>query len=240
MSTLLHDASRRLIRDLEECPGKWASRLVFLLGPWVCLWMVEILNENDVFEDLAPWQVLMNMIFYYCIFIALRLILGRNRRSAALGASLCFLFGLINHYVLRFRGRILFPADITGWRTAANVAGGFDYSADLYIIQAAILLTAYLSLVLFCVPQKKRAKIPALGTVALWGTMICYCYAFFCTGMLPALDIYTQQWVTQRNGFLLNFSIALRYSSVDKPQDYSQETVLRLLHANKVIRHNVE
>lgn len=225
----LHNPSRRLLRDVKEFPDKWASRLVFLLGPWVCLWMVEILNENNVFQDLAAWQVLMNMIFYSCIFIALRLILGRNRRSAAAAACFCFLFGLVNHYVLRFRGRILFPADITGWRTAANVAGGFDYSADTYITQAAVLLTAYLALVFFCTPQKKRARIPALGAVALWGTMICYCYAFFCTGMLPALDIYTQQWVTQRNGFLLNFSIALRYSSVDKPEGYSKDTVLELM-----------
>ena len=82
----LHDPSRRLLRDVTEFPDKWASRLMFLLGPWVCLWMVEILNENNVFKDLAAWQVLMNMIFYYCIFIALRLILGRNRRSAAAAA----------------------------------------------------------------------------------------------------------------------------------------------------------
>lgn len=230
MRALLYDDTfPRLVRDWRENPGKWLSRLVFLLGPWVCLWMVEILNENDVFEDLAPWQVLMNMVFYYSIFIALRLILGRNRRSAAVGTVFCFVFGLVNHYVLRFRGRILFPADITGWRTAANVAGGFDYSADQYITQAAVLFTTYLFLVLFCVPQRKRAKIPLIGSVALWGTIICYCYAFFCTGMLPALDIYTQQWVTQRNGFLLNFSIALRYSSVDKPEDYSKELVLELM-----------
>ena len=171
MSALLNDSSKWLVRDLRNNPGRWVSRLVFLLGPWVCLWMVEILNENDVFEDLAAWQVLMNMVFYYCIFIALRLISGRNRRAAALGAAVCFLFGLVNHYVLRFRGRILFPADITGWRTAANVAKGFDYSIDLYITQAAILLTAYLFLVLYCVPQKKRARVPLPAALLLWTVM---------------------------------------------------------------------
>ena len=230
MRALLYDDTfPRLVRDWRENPGKWLSRLVFLLGPWVCLWMVEILNENDVFKDLAPWQVLMNMVFYYFIFVALRLILGRNRRAAAAGTVFCFVFGLVNHYVLRFRGRILFPADITGWRTAANVADGFDYSVDQYITQAAVLFAAYLFLLLFCIPQKRRAKISPPAAVALWGTLICYCYAFFCTGMLPALDIYTQQWVTQRNGFLLNFSIALRYSSVDKPEGYSEEAVLKLM-----------
>ena len=230
MKALLYgDTFPRLVRDLRENPGKWASRLVFLLGPWVCLWMVEILNENDVFEDLAAWQVLMNLVWYYSLFVALRLLLGRNRRAAALSTVLAFVFGLVNHYVLRFRGRILFPADITGWRTAANVAEGFDYSLDQYIIQAAVLLVAYLFLVFVCVPQKRRAKIKLPAALILWAVILGYGYAFFCTGMLPALGIFTQQWVTQRNGFLLNFTIALRYSSVEQPEDYSEETVLELM-----------
>ena len=230
MRALLYaDTFPRLVRDWRDNPGKWLSRLVFMLGPWVCLWAVEILNENDVFDDLAPWQVLMNLIFYYSIFIALRLILGRNRRSAAVGTALSFIFGLVNHYVLRFRGRILFPADITGWRTAANVAGGFDYSSDVYITQASILVMCYLFLVFFCVPQTRRSRLRLPFALLLWAVMGGYCYAFFFTGMLPALGIYTQQWVTQRNGFLLNFSIALRYSSVDRPEGYSKDAVMQLM-----------
>lgn len=76
---------------------------------------------------------------------------------------------------------------------------------------------------------EKRAKVPLVWALLLWAAVGGYSYAFFCTGMLPALDIYTQQWVTQRNGFLLNFTIAQRYSSVDKPKDYSDETVLELM-----------
>ena len=219
----------RLLRDMGEQPGKWGARLVFLLGPWVCLWMVETLNENDVFSDLYAWQVLMNMIWYYILFAVLRLVLGRIRRACALGICLAFLVGLVNHYVLRFRGRILFPADVTAWRTAANVADGFDYSMDAYIMQAAVLLTAYLFLVLVFPPQRKRARIPLPFALVAWGAVLGYCFAFFCTGALPALGIYTQQWVTQRNGFLLNFTVALRYSSVEKPTDYSHDKVLELM-----------
>ena len=219
----------RLLRDMGEQPGKWGARLVFLLGPWVCLWMVETLNENDVFSDLYAWQVLMNMIWYYILFAVLRLVLGRIRRACALGICLAFLVGLVNHYVLRFRGRILFPADVTAWRTAANVADGFDYSMDAYIMQAAVLLTAYLFLALVCPPQRKRARLPLPCCLAVWGAVAGYCFAFFCTGALPALGIYTQQWVTQRNGFLLNFTVALRYSSVEKPADYSHDKVLELM-----------
>ena len=189
MRALLYgDTFPRLVQDWREHPGKWTSRLVFLLGPWVCLWMVDILNENDVFEDLAVWQVLMNMIFYYSIFAVLRMLLGRNRRAAAIGAVLSFTFGLVNHYVLRFRGRILFPADITGWRTAANVAGGFDYSVDMYMTQAAILLSAYLFLVFFCVPQKKTGQTLSPGLCGYVGNSHLLLLRFFLYGNAPCSE----------------------------------------------------
>ena len=230
MKALLHgDTFPRLLRDIRETPGKWLSRLVFLLGPWAAFWMVEILNENDVFSDLYPWQVLMNMVWYYLLFLACRLILGRRRWACTAGIVLSFLVGLVNHYVLRFRGRILFPADISGWRTAANVADGFDFSPDMYIQQAAILLAAYLFLVWACPGQKKRDRMPWPLAAVLVLAGAGYSFAFFCTDMLPNLGIYTQQWVTQANGFLLNFTVAMRYSSVDKPEGYSHDQVLELM-----------
>ncbi len=222
------DTLLRPFRSMRGDPDRWISRLVFLLGPWAALWMVEILNENDVFQDLAAWQVLMNMIWYYLLFALCRLILGRRRRSVAVAVTLCFLVGLLNHYILRFRGRILFPADVAGWRTAANVASDFDYSLDHYIVQAAVLLVAYLFLVWACPAQRRRDRMPRLAGALLILFGAGYSFAFFCTGMLPALGIYTQQWVTQANGFLLNFTVAMRYSSVDKPEDYSRDRVLEL------------
>ena len=230
MRALLYkDTFSRLAADMRREPWKWLSRLVFLLGPWAALWMVEILNENDVFSDLHAWQVLMNLVWYYILFLVCRLVLGRRRRAAALAICLSFLVGLVNHYVLRFRGRILFPADVAGWKTAANVADAFDFSIDLYMEQAAVLLAAYLFLVWTCQPQPKRDRLPLPVGIGAWVFCLGYSFAFFFTGMLPALGIYTQQWVTQANGFLLNFTVALRYSAVDKPEDYDHEIVLKLM-----------
>ena len=221
----------RLAANVRERPEQWLSRLIFLLGPWVSFWMVEILNGNDVFSDLYSWQVLMNLIWYYLLFLLCRLILGRRRRAAATAAGLSFFVGIVNHYVLRFRGRILFPADLTAWETAANVADAFDFSLDAAIRQGAVLLVAYLFLVWMCVPQRKRDKLPRWLAGLLVLVEVGYCFVFFKTEALPALGIYTQQWVTQANGFLLNFTVALRYSSLDKPEDYSRGQVLELMES---------
>ena len=89
MGKLLHrDTLFRLAANVRERPEQWLSRLIFLLGPWVSFWMVEILNGNDVFSDLYSWQVLMNLIWYYLLFLLCRLILGRRRRAAATAAGL--------------------------------------------------------------------------------------------------------------------------------------------------------
>ena len=80
---LHHDMLFRLAASVRESPEQWLSRLIFLLGPWESFWMVEILNGNDVFSDLYPWQVLMNLIWYYLLFLLCRLVLGRRRRAAA-------------------------------------------------------------------------------------------------------------------------------------------------------------
>ena len=226
---LCRDGMLRLAANVRERPEQWLSRLIFLLGPWVSFWMVEILNGNDVFSDLYSWQVLMNLIWYYLLFLLCRLILGRRRRAAATAAGLSFFVGIVNHYVLRFRGRILFPADLTAWETAANVADAFDFSLDAAIRQGAVLLVAYLFLVWMCVPQRKRDKLPRWLAGLLVLVEVGYCFVFFKTEALPALGIYTQQWVTQANGFLLNFTVALRYSSRDKPEDYSRGQVLELM-----------
>ena len=228
---LCRDGMLRLAANVRERPEQWLSRLIFLLGPWVSFWMVEILNGNDVFSDLYSWQVLMNLIWYYLLFLLCRLILGRRRRAAATAAGLSFFVGIVNHYVLRVRGRILFPADLTAWETAANVADAFDFSLDAAIRQGAVLLVAYLFLVWMCVPQRKRDKLPRWLAGLLVLVEVGYCFVFFKTEALPALGIYTQQWVTQANGFLLNFTVALRYSSLDKPEDYSRGQVLELMES---------
>lgn len=230
MKALLYgDTFPRLWQDMKDDPGKWLSRLVYLLGPWFCFIMVEILNKNDLMEDFAPWQVFFNLIWYYILFYLARVLLGRRRRAGTFITLLCFGVGLVNHYVLRFRGRIIFPADLQAWRTAANVLDGFDLSPDIYVNQALILLIAYLFLLFICPAQKKRDSSPRWLSLLLALSTAAYTYAFFFTGMLPALNIYTQQWVTQANGFLLNFTVALRYSRVEKPSGWSEQAVLKIM-----------
>ena len=203
-----------------------AARAVFVIGPWLTYLMVEYLNNNDPFHSLTTEQVTLNLMWYYLIFWLFRLVLGRKGLAAWTASAACFLFALANHYVLTFRGRIIFPCDLFSIGTAANVAGNFDYTPDKNVWIAAGILAGYwvlllLSHLVFHPKGRQRLRLPA--AVASWTAIAVYLYVFFCTPLLPTIGIYAQQWKTQANGFLLNFMTALRYSFVSAPEDYSAE-----------------
>ncbi|MBQ1280959.1 MAG: LTA synthase family protein, partial [Oscillospiraceae bacterium] len=206
------------------------SLLVLCLGPVAAFFIVELLNQTHLWEDFMPWQVVMNLVWYALIFFVCRLILGRDRRAAAAGALLCAAAGLANHYVYSFRGRIIFPSDLdpSAILTALNVAGNYDYGLNVSICRALIVLACYLILVERCPAQLHRVPLhrPVIA-VTIVGYAI-YIVLFFFSPMLPAFGIYTQQWKTNVNGFLLNFTIALRYSIVEEPKGYSPQAVEEL------------
>lgn len=206
------------------------SRVLFLLGPLVALFQVELLNETNPYLNLEPDEFLMNMIWYAIAFFISWLIFGRRRRAAV--AACCFfqVIGTINHYVLEFRGRILFPHDIVSARTAANVVTEYDFTPDRYVWGTlALMLIYFLALKIWAVPQKERSYFQKKSVTWIMGALAAgYIVAFFFTPWLPSVGIKTQQWRTQSNGFVLNFSIALRYSAVSKPDHYSEKSVTEL------------
>jgi phosphoglycerol transferase MdoB-like AlkP superfamily enzyme len=200
------------------------SRAAFLLGPWASYLMVEYLNNNDPFDSLTAEQVALNLIWYYLIFWVFRMVIGRKGLASGIASGACFLFGLANHYVLTFRGRVIFPCDLLCLGTAANVAQNYDYSPDEHIWKALAVLAAYWAVLLLSrlvFRHRGRQKLRIWTVLGSSGVIAVFCGVFFFTSLLPSIGIYAQQWKTQANGFLLNFMTALRYSFVSAPDGYS-------------------
>ena len=244
MLTKLHSALSR-VKAVLTCPFRrlWAVArahpkqvylwLLFALTPFLCFWMVEILSENDL-GSLAPWQWLMNLVWYACLLFIGWLITGGRRGAIAFDALFSFFIGLANHYVLQFRGRALFPIDLLSLGTAANVADSYDYTPDNNVWGALGLLATVLFFLALLPREKARyggirwMKWLNLGLGAAWCV---YIGLFFFSDMLPTLGVYAQQWKTQGNGFLLNFTVSARYMRVEKPEGYSQEGAQSLIES---------
>lgn len=221
---------RWLWHKLADRPWLAVSHILFWLTPLICFLMVEVLSENNPFTRLKPWQWVMNLVWYFCLLFIGWLITGRRKGAMVFDTGFSFFIGIANHYVLAFRGRALFPIDLLSLKTAANVAGSYDYTPDKFVWGGLAILLAMLG-IQFLLPREKRSrrrwlKWFKLGVSLGWAV---YIGVFFFTDMLPDLGVYAQQWKTQGNGFLLNFTVSARYMMPEKPEGYSKEEAQALI-----------
>ena len=209
--------------DRAAARCRWAA---FVLGPLLAFVLVEQMNYNYVvWEELTPLQIALNLVWYYMAAGVLYLATGRVRLTAGLTTAIFVFVGLANRYVIRFRGRTIFPGDLLTLQTAANVAGNYDYTPDTVQIRCLLVLAIFL-LLLWKIPKRPgrqrphwRAALPLAGLSAV------YLAVFFQTDFLRQMEIEPSLWTTRGNGFVLNFSVCLRYSAVEEPEGYSQETL---------------
>ena len=202
---------------------RWGA---FALGPLLAFLLVEQMNYNyQVWAELSVLQTCLNLVWYYMAAGLLYLLTGRVRLSAGAVTALFVGIGLANRYVIRFRGRTIFPGDLLTLRTAANVAGSYNYTPDEVQLHCLLALGLFL-LLLWKIPKRPGRQGPRLRA-ALPAGLACAAYllVFFQTDFLSWAGIEPSLWTTRGNGFVLNFSVCLRYSRVEAPEDYSQEAL---------------
>lgn len=201
------------------------SWLCFAAGPVLSYWLVELLNYNDPWNSFPLRQIVLNLLWYYIAAFFLWLLLGRRTLSAGVAAFLFICVGVANRYAIRFRGRTIFPGDLSTLLSCIRVAGGYNYTPDDMQLGCLVALAVYL-VVLLLLPRRMGRRLPPRRVwLPLTAASLLYIVVFFQTGFLSWLDIEPSMWTTRGNGLVLNYTMCLRYSRVEKPENYSEETL---------------
>ena len=216
---------------LAERQLAWTGRALLLLLPVLAFVLVEYLNYNS-WDDFTPVQIALNLAWYYLLELVFYFVRRRRRVAAAKWAfGIAWGIGMANHYLISFRGRTLFPGDFLTLRTAANVAGNYDYRPDsmqwltIGIFAAVLVLLSFL-------PREEKRPFDWRGAVPTAAGAAVFLAAFFGTGWVEGLGIEPSMWTTRGNGLVLNFTVCLKYMKVEKPDSYSQETLAALAGEN--------
>lgn len=217
--------------SITEKYHRFLSVFLWLLGPFLCFLTVEYMIGNIGYFPFhcaltTPKEILLNLIWYYMVAILLYLATGRLKASAILTAVIFLVIGLTDSYFFAFRGRVLFPSDFMAIRTAANVIGEYNFMPSVSQLLGTLTMVGYLVGLCF-VPTEKGAHRPkwfvSLGTVALFaGYILFFFYSPFLTWTGFEAKLWTSLWQTKQNGVVLNFTVNLRFSSVEKPENYDQ------------------
>lgn len=143
-------------------------------------------------------------------------------------------FGITNHYVMKFRSTPFVPWDIFSVRTATSVAENYDFTPDMRMVIVTLIFIAALILVHFLKKAPKIKLQVRLGALLVSVLVTClfvntlqkedfqtkhYLYPF----------LFTPAYMTEVNGMAVTFAMNLAYVVVDKPQGYSAKDAKKTL-----------
>ena len=213
--------------------GVWA-----VLIPWLSFVFVEAYNKGYwhvgarvSYENAAPMNsmFLLNMLLYYLFFLSLTFLLGSFETGYCTAAAILMGVAIVNYYVQEFRGSPIVPWDFLSVRTAANVAGDFQYK-----IYWQMLLATFGFVFLLLTAGKMRAKLRFLP-VRIAGFAIAAAALVFVVHSLQndetksfwGLDttLFTPNVRYTKNGFWPAFLANLSFLNIEKPDGYSTDRV---------------
>lgn len=211
---------------MREKTGSVLKIAGMFLCPAAAYYLMEAFHMNAFV--LTRWRAqLLNIIFFELLMLFLFFVTGRLRAALIIETVFAFAVGLANFYVLSFRSNPIVPWDIFSVRTAASVAGGYDYSLGkrqiFTILGFAALLAAEFFFMQLVIRRKQILKrIAAAFVMAL--LIAGFIRMLWSDSVVSRFQLYpflfTPAYMSQADGFAVTFLMDLKYLTVEKPEGY--------------------
>jgi len=151
-------------------------------------------------------------------------------------ASICItttVFGLANYYVIKFRGLGLIAADVTNFKTAANVATGYTYELD-----SGVYMLVITSIAIILLSTKLGENTFTKGPMRIVSTVLALCviggtWYIYDSGLErfnKATDVkyFKPQETFKKKGMYATFARSVKDLIVEEPEGYSVDVVKEL------------
>lgn len=143
-----------VLRPWKKAPAPLALlHDLLLLGSASAVSVVTVeymVKGGSVGLEQSFWQ---GWLCYIGLYAAAYLITARGRLAVCVGMAVSLLHGLIDHYVMLFRGTPVMLSDVFSIGTAANVAQGYSAPVELSVLRG--VSAAVLYCVLVCLMQRR-------------------------------------------------------------------------------------
>lgn len=199
--------------------------LVFSIVPILLFYLMEAF-EHNAFEEVRSLAQMYNILLFELIAWLLFFITGSGRVALRIETGIALVYGLVNHYVMAFRSTPLVPWDIFSIKTAASVAGNYDFTPTnefLLVCGAFVVIFLLLHFVKLKFPYGVFMRI--IPTVCV-GLVLCTFVIMlwdddFQTDSYLYPFLFTPAHMTKVNGMAVTFAMDMEYIHVDKPKGYS-------------------
>lgn len=212
---------------------KVVNGLVFSIVPIVLFYMMESF-EHNAFEEVRQLAQVYNIFLFELIAWILFFITGSGKIALRVETVIVFLYGLVNHYIMAFRSTPFVPWDVFSVKTAASVAGNYDFTPTKEMLLVCLgffvvfLLLRFLKfqfdygIFLRIIPTICVTLVLCTFVNMLWDDEFqtdSYLYPF----------LFTPAHMTKVNGMAVTFAMDLEYLYVEKPDGYSEQKAKEIL-----------
>lgn len=208
---------------------KWQKRyaMIYLFAaPFVTLTMVECLGNNFVY-NFMPIAFIGNYLVYLMLYGFFYVLTNRIRIASIIVNVILFTFGLVNHFVLNFRGTPFVPLDFLGAGTAMNVMENYDFTPTSNMIIAGCMMIVLILLavrVTYVNRNRKKVMIRSICTLGVTGAVM---FSFYGTDVLESVGLRADLWNQVRGysqqGSVVGFWLNTRTLFVSEPESYSAQ-----------------
>lgn len=224
---------------LKKTRKKYCKKIIrncaIILLP-VCVYMLYENISGNLFTVGLRYAVL-NIIILEAIYMFFLFLCGNSRVAGIIFCMGFAILGLVEYYVLEFRGRAFMLSDITGIKTATTVLESYtlQITPDL-----AFNLLAMLGIIaiLWYIPgiklrRDKKEIILRLGMVSLY---IVIGWLMLNTRVMQSINMeevnfWDVESDYQEKGSIYMLLLECQYNCIEKPKDYSIQTVNKLENA---------
>lgn len=206
----------------------WGKILCFLLIPASALYIEELIWNTSIAE-LSAQNWILNYILILLIEAGLFFIVLNPTITYLSILLFCWTYGMVNHYVLLFKGCPPFPSDILAIRTAAHVMGQYTYCLSDSIVYGTLCLL-YILLIILYFPHiisekyavRKRILLTACGITELIASFI----IVYSINFKTVFELAEAEWNDKSAGFRANgapltFLLGLQNMKIQEPDGYS-------------------
>ncbi len=213
-------------------PPKWAHRLQVITATLLCavatLCMLETFNRNTV-SAMRAGALLLGLLLILALYLLLFALIGRLSTAIVAASSVLLAFGLVDFFVMLFRGTpFVLPGDIYAIGTAASVAGSYHLRLDPVFFPAIL---QYLCVYVIA----GKASFAAKGKKRLWtlvGGVVVSGAVLFGVCAQPTLDAlgvtpnrYDQDASLRQNGMLMYTVSEMVHARAAMPAGYGDEAL---------------
>lgn len=202
-----------------------------LATPWVIFYIVDLINDTKVLY-FSNRRLVANYLCYLLVFALVYALCRRAWLTTLIGGGACLAFGIINYFVIQFRGKPILPWDIQAVTTAFEVSGGYHYEINR-LMALGVMLLVFLTLLCYRLEshQKKwggwKAQLLERGIAFVLFAVLAI-QIFPCdllTDMGISVWAWNQKVSSEQTGVLTGFFANIQFVMVDKPENYSVSRV---------------